>query len=237
MSGDDAFHPVMRQDWRDLLFLHWQVDPAALARLVPAPLELDTHHGTAWVGLVPFRVEGLRPPLLPPLPGLSRFGEVNVRTYVRFRGSERGVWFFSLDADSRLAVAGARLLYQLPYHAAEIEMERVGDTVAFSARRRDRPGRCVCRWRIAAEEPSPAVSGSLDEFLVERYALFAAADGAIYRARVAHQPYPLLGAELLALDQDLLHQAGVEAQGPPSRVVFSPGVDTRVSRPERVFSA
>jgi uncharacterized protein YqjF (DUF2071 family) len=102
-----------RQTWEHLLFAHWSVDPQAMAGVLPHGLELDLFGGRAWLALSPFFLSGLRPRFLPPIPGASRFLETNVRTYVR-RGGRRGIYFFSLDATSRLAVTGARILTTCP---------------------------------------------------------------------------------------------------------------------------
>ena len=99
---------VMRQDWHHLLFLHWEVPAAELQKLIPEDLTIDTFEGIAYVGVIPFTLSNVRPIFTPPVPGLSRFHEVNVRTYVHRRGTNPGVWFFSLDASSALAVAAAR---------------------------------------------------------------------------------------------------------------------------------
>lgn len=229
---EERFPTLMRQDWRDLLFLHWRADRAALQALVPAPLEVETCDGSAWVGLIPFRVERVRPPGLPPPPLVSSFGEVNVRTYVRHPSGVSGVWFFSLDAGSRLAVLGARAGYRLPYFSAAIRVQRQSRTVHFESRRRGRAGHCIASWRPTGADPAPARPGSLDELLVERYVLFAGEAGRLWRARVAHEPYPLQGAELTRLDQDLVQVAGIEVSGEPL-VHASPGVDVRVSPPDR----
>ena len=116
--------PVMRQNWRELLFLHWPIPPEELRPLVPPQLELDLFDGTAYVGLVPFTMTGVRPVGLPPVRGLSSFHETNVRTYVHRDGRDPGVWFFSLDAANRVAVALARSLYHLPYYHARMFLER-----------------------------------------------------------------------------------------------------------------
>ena len=105
---------VLAMQWHDLLFMHWPMAPAALRPLVPPPLELDTRDGTAWIGVVPFRMQGVHPHLMPNLPWISAFAELNVRTYVTI-GGKPGVWFFSLDAANPLAVRAARLGFRLPY--------------------------------------------------------------------------------------------------------------------------
>src|SRR5262245_4554326 len=109
---------AMRMSWHDLLFAHWPVPVAAMRALVPAPLEVDTFDGAAWIGVVPFRMTRVGPLWLPPIPGVSSFAELNVRTYVT-RDDKPGVWFFSLDAANPLAVRTARRFFHLPYfHAA-----------------------------------------------------------------------------------------------------------------------
>jgi uncharacterized protein YqjF (DUF2071 family) len=196
--------PVMKQTWSELLFLHWPVPADQLRRLVPAALEVDTFEGRAFVGLVPFTVSGSRASFLPPVPFLSSFHEVNVRTYVRHRGGDPAVWFFSLDASSRLAVSGARQLYKLPYHYARIDMQVTGDggppgarhEVRFVSRRAqgDRPDVDV-RYG-PGDVPRPAAPGTLEHFLVERYVLYSASGPSLFRARVHHVPYPLQGAHV-----------------------------------------
>jgi uncharacterized protein len=176
------------QTWEHLLFAHWPVEPRLLRPHVPATLDLDEFDGSAWVGLVPFRIAGHRLRGTLPVPGLSSFLELNCRTCVSLRGRP-GIWFFSLDASSRWAVEAARRLYRLPYHQARIrafgdsfEASRIGaDGVAFSARYRpDGPIRT-------------AQAGSLEDFLIERYCLYA--DDGRARADVHHAPWPLQRAE------------------------------------------
>ena len=197
--------PVMRQRWSHLGFFHWAVDPTLLAPLLPRGLEVDTWEGRAYVGLVPFTVRGTRPPFLPPVPWLSTFHEVNLRTYVHRRGQEPGVWFFSLDASSWLAVWGARALYKLPYFHASMAVERSpGGAISFSSRRRDTRGRA--RFACSYEPTAPsgeAPPGTLEFFLIERYLLYSW-DGAHLRsARVAHAPYRFAPARMFGLEEDL----------------------------------
>lgn len=159
--------------WCDLAFLHWPVSSVAIRHLVPLELQIDTYDGAAWVGVVPFRMEGVRLRAAPPVPTAHAFPEINVRTYVSAAG-RAGVWFFSLDAASKLAVRGARFLYNLPYFDAEISVESDGDTVSYHSIRRHRgapPAEFKARYRpIGPAHEAP--SGSLEHFLVERYCLF-----------------------------------------------------------------
>src|SRR3954471_5650370 len=126
---------VMRQSWLDVSFLHWRYDPAVVRPLVPRGLELDLYDGAAWVGLVPFKIEGLTLPHAPSIPYLSNFPETNVRTYAIDRKGGRGVWFFSLDAARLLAVVGARAGYALPYFWSRMRISCDGKTARYSSER------------------------------------------------------------------------------------------------------
>jgi len=194
---------VLKMEWDDLLFEHWRVPPELLRPLIPAGLALDTFDGHAWIAVVPFLMTGVRPRAVPPLPWLSEFPELNVRTYVT-HGGKPGVWFFSLDADQPLAVEGARRLYHLNYQWAEMSCTRAGDAVAYRSQRRAAPeGEAAYRanyWPLDGAVPTP--KGSLGDFLVNRYCLYAADDdGNLHRGEIDHAPWPLQEAAAeVALD-------------------------------------
>jgi uncharacterized protein YqjF (DUF2071 family) len=232
----------MRQSWRRLGFLHWEIEAAALRRLVPEPLTLDTFEGRAFVGLVPFTMHGVRPAGAPALPFLSRFHEVNVRTYVHLEGREPGVLFLSLDAASRLAVIGARMVWKLPYHFAHIELTpSPGGSVLYTSKRLW-PGPTPAGCRLvygprAGEVPAPAAPGGLEHFLAERYVLYTTARGRLLRGRVHHPPYPLQAGECPALDESLVAATGIARGDAPPLVHCSAGVDVEVFPLEDVGAA
>jgi uncharacterized protein YqjF (DUF2071 family) len=161
---------------------------------LPPGLALDLWEGGAWIGIVPFRLEGLRPRRLPGVPGATDFLELNVRTYVRV-GDRPGVYFFSLDASSPLAVAGARALYGLPYHRASMTCERDGAWITFRSRRVEGSAAFAARYR-PVDLPSEARPGSLEEFLVERYRLFAVRGDRTTRVEIDHPPWRLRPADV-----------------------------------------
>jgi uncharacterized protein YqjF (DUF2071 family) len=231
-----AERPVMRQTWRHLAFLHWPVDPAAVAPLLPPGLDLDVHDGVAYLGLVPFTIPASRTPRLG-LPVAPAFHEANLRTYVHRGGRAPGVWFFSLEAASRLAVAGARLAYHLPYFHARMSMEVTGDpgtpTIAYASRRRAAgpTAELRCRYRPTGAA-APAAAGTLEFFLAERYLLYAWDGRALHRARVHHVPYPLRPAAADDVQETLTSAAGLPAPaGPPALVHYAGAVDVRIYRP------
>jgi len=212
--------------WADLLFLHWRVDPGVMRALVPPEFELDLFDGSAWVGLVPFRMQDTRFRGVPPLPGLGAFEECNVRTYVR-RGGQAGVWFFSLDAASRLSVLGGRWFWGLNYVHSRFDVKRnAGSGECDYALERLRgpwpPGRTRIVWR-AGEALPPSGPGSLEHFLVERYALFTLRRGRALVGRVRHDPWPLHRADLIELDDTLVRAAGIDPIGEPVALA-TPGV-------------
>jgi uncharacterized protein len=178
---------LMGQTWERLLFAHWRVAHDVLRQQVPQRLELEEFDGSAWLGITPFRVVGLRLRGLPPLPLASSFHELNCRTYVR-HGDRSGIWFFSLDASSRAAVEVARRTYKLPYHFAGIDVE--GER--FDVRRVGEAASLTSRYR-GLGDAKPAKPGTLEHFLAERYCLYG--DDGRLRADIHHPPWPLERAE------------------------------------------
>jgi uncharacterized protein len=186
---------LMGQTWEHLLFAHWPLRPDAVRALVPSQLSLDTFDGAAWLGVTPFIVRGLHLRGTPPIPGLSSFAEINVRTYVV--ADKPGIYFLSLDASSRFAVASARRSYLLPYFLAEMVARRSDASIEYRSRRRSSDGppanfEASYGPRGDAHEASP---GTLDHFLAERYCLYTL-DYAnrLWRAQIHHPPWPLQAA-------------------------------------------
>lgn len=186
----------MGQSWEDLLFAHWPVDAEAVRRLVPPGLTVDEHEGSAWLGITPFELTGFRLRGTPPLPVVSRFPEINVRTYVTAE-DKPGIWFFSLDTSNLVAVEAARRAYRLPYFHARISLERRDGRVHYSAARRKavRPFAFDAEY-AAADEPVEPEPGTLAHFLVERYCLYAADLSGLYRAEIHHPPWRIRPAEV-----------------------------------------
>lgn len=208
--------PIMHQNWGKLLFIHWPIEQEALRPLIPKRLTIDTFEGEAWIAITPFTMWGVRPTFTPPVPFLSQLHETNVRTYVHLDGVP-GVWFFSLDANSTLAVMGARTLFHLPYYNAEIELDETDGVIDYSLSRTDEPhAELETSW--AKGEPLPeAEHGSLAFFLTERYCLYAEdSSGQLYRSRIHHAPWPLQEAKLLALRSTMIESQGLPApEGEP----------------------
>ncbi len=225
---------IMRQNWRQLLFLHWEVPVEVLRPLVPAALDIDTYKGRAYVGVIPFGVEGMRLPFAPPVPGLSAYIELNVRTYVHVGGGEPSVWFFSLDASSLAAVLGARAGFRLPYCHARMRLEQ-GDPLAGPSYLSTRLGfgRRPAVFDAQAHLGAPlgtAQPGTFEHFLVERYLLYTQwAPGDLRVGQVHHASYPLqqATAEVRAVETLLLADGLPALTGEP-HVLFSPGVNVEV---------
>jgi uncharacterized protein YqjF (DUF2071 family) len=185
----------MHMTWRHLLFSHWPVDAALLRPHVPDSLDIDTFDGAAWLGVIPFLMTNVRPRFSPPIPTTHSFCELNVRTYVTARdGSPMpGVWFFTLDAASRLAIAAARRFFHLNYLRARMSCEP-GDAVTYRSTREDprAPGAALDVTYAPAGAPSVAAAGSLTHFLTERYCLYVS-DSArrLHRGHIHHRAWSL----------------------------------------------
>jgi uncharacterized protein YqjF (DUF2071 family) len=228
----------MYQQWRELLFLHWEYSAAAIQATLPEGLFVDTFGGKAYLGIVPFLMRNIRPRFLPAVPGLSNFMEMNLRTYVHDRNGVPGVWFYSLDADQWLAVKIARRFFHLPYEHAVTQLSRsAGGRIRYESVRtgaRASGTRCVFDYAPGASVPEPG-PGSLEFFLVERYRLYSSAPDGLRRGAVFHAPYNLCHADLAVCDENLQPLNGFAPTGrPPDHVLMSRGVDVTIFPLERV---
>lgn len=222
--------PVMYHRWELISFIHWRYRPAAVEPLLPRGLRLESFDGSAWVGLTPFLMTGVRAPGVPAVPWLSRFPEINVRTYVRDEYGRTGIWFLSLDAARLPAVLSARAAYRLPYFWSDMAVRVVDRHIDYHCRRRlprRDTARCDAGVRVGAPLAEPA-RDELAHFLTARFRLFTVVRGKLAAAEAEHPDWPLHHAELRYLDQNLLQRAGLP---PPAGVPLahaSPGVAVRV---------
>jgi uncharacterized protein YqjF (DUF2071 family) len=218
------------QRWRHLLFLHWTSAVDELAATLPSGLTLDSWEGKAYVGVVAFTMRDVSPSWAPPLRPISDFHELNLRTYVVADGVP-GVWFYSLDAASRVAVSIARRFWGLPYHHATMQLTIDGDDVRYRSERKrppPTPATFSADYRVGAERAC-AAAGTLDHFLVERYVLYAASkSGGLRRGRVHHEPYPLRTATVARYAQSMTSAAALPIDDGAPLVHYSPGVDVDV---------
>jgi uncharacterized protein len=227
---------IMAQSWRNLLFAHWPVDAAVLRSQIPAELAIDTFEGRAWIGIVPFSMSDVRLRWTPPLPGLSSFPELNVRTYVTAQ-AKPGVWFFSLDAANALAVAAARVSFHLPYFRARMHSTEMDGWIHYQSERTHSgapPAVFEARYR-ATSEPFEARQGTLEHFLTERYCLYSATAGRIYRGEIHHPPWQLQLAEAQLMQNSMAEAAGLTLPAEPPLLHFAPRQDMVAWAPYRII--
>ena len=224
---------MMVQRWRRMSFLHWRYPSEAVRPLVPPGLSVHTFDGWAWVGLLPFLMDDVRPPRVPAAPWLSRFPETNVRTYVRAPDGSTGIFFFSLDAGRLAAVATARGTLGLPYFWSDMTVTADEDTTTYRGRRRT-PGPAgsgyEMRVRLGERYRDDQLT-PLDHFLTARHRLFSVVLGRLIAVDVEHPPWPLHRAELLSLRQDLVQAAGLAEPAGPPVLHGSAGVAVRIGLP------
>jgi len=206
----------MAQSWKHLLFAHWPVPVETLRPSVPDALPIDTFAGQAWAAVTPFQVHALRLHGTPPVPYISSFLETNVRTYVTLEGKP-GIYFFSLDAASSLAVAAARLLYRLPYFHAAMRIAEDGGGVAYTSERTDpdgAPARFAARYRPVGPAAAAAPE-TIDAWLVERYRLYTVGPrGGLYAADIHHRPWPLQPVSAEIRVNTMTEPIGIELDEP-----------------------
>jgi uncharacterized protein len=225
--------PSMLQRWSTIAFLHWRVEPAQMRSLVPPELEIDTFDGSAWVGLIPFRMH-MRFPFDVPIPLLSSYPETNVRTYVLDPSGRRGLWFFSLDVSKAAAAVVARIGFGLPYAWSAMSLHEEGPTVSYSAERRE-PARGVRSSITVTAQAAPwREPDELAHFLTARFRLFARGPLGLYSISVEHRPWTLAPAVADEVDDGLLESHGIRVVEKPDHVCASRGVDVRVGWPAAV---
>jgi uncharacterized protein len=227
---------IMAQRWSDLLFAHWPVPVDIIRALVPPSLPLDTYDGSAWISVASFYLSHLRPRYLPAVPWVSAFPELNVRTYVSL-GGKPGVYFFSLDAGSRLAVESARALYHLPYLFADMKTTRQSDgLVSYASRRTDargKPATFDATYR-AIGPVTHATPGTLDHWLTERYCLYAVDRASrVFRAEIHHHRWPLQPVNATIERNSMVSAAGLSV-ATPTLLAFASAIDVVVWRPRLV---
>ncbi|MFT5468914.1 MAG: hypothetical protein ACI8UO_004027 [Verrucomicrobiales bacterium] len=218
---------IMRQRWCDLLFAHWPVPSKSLRELVPPELEIQEFDGVSWVGVVPFRMEGVAPRGIPSLPWVSAFPELNLRLYVEHDGKP-GVWFLSLDAANRVAVWAARKFFHLPYFNAKMQCQTVGNRVHYLSQRNQG------NWAFRGDyEPTGSAyeskPGTLENWLTERYCLYAKSTGGrLFSAEIQHAPWPLQRAEAEIHENQIGEAFGIEIPDSEPVLHFSKRLDVVV---------
>ena len=207
--------------------MHWPISPEVLRPFIPPALEIDTFDGEAWIGVVPFRMTGIRPRYLPSMPWVSAFAELNVRTYVKYKG-QRGVWFMSLDAANPLGVRMARWQFHLPYYDAKMSSIDTGNEIQYASTRTHKntaAAKYVANYRPVSEAYK-TLDGTIDHWLTELYCFFAAdTDGNIYRGDVEHQPWPLQIAEAEVKQNSMTDALGIALPDRKPLLHFSRGVE------------
>ena len=223
---------VMTQSWQKLLFLHWKYDPEVIQSILPPGLTVDTYDGDAWVGVVPFLMCQIRPVWSPAIPYMSKFLELNVRTYAIDEHGTPGVWFLSLSANRWIAVRAARTFFHLPYMWSKMSVAECEDrSMDYQCRQFRDPERRTATFRYTPHGTTlPADESTLDFFLAERYILFAQKQpNLIATGQVHHPPYQVSPATVTEYSEVPLLLDGLPSpQRPPDHAMFSPGVDVEV---------
>jgi len=221
----------MRQHWQVVTFAHWRYDPAAVDRLLPSGVRTEPFEGSAWVGIVAFRMADARPP---GIPWLSTFPELNLRTYVLGPDGRPGLWFFSLDAARLAVVAAGRAGFGLPYCWSRMQVDVAGDRVAYRSRRRwPGPRGAACRLVVDVGAPLPD-PGEFARWLTERYRVYTRIAGRWGTVAASHPPWELATASLVELEDSVLTGAGLPPPAEPPLLHHSAGTHAHLGRWRRL---
>ena len=208
MRGRPEGTPIMHQRWEKLLFMHWPISLDELRPHIPARLDIDTYNNQAWIGITPFTISQLNVTPIPPIPGLSSFHELNVRTYVHCDGIP-GVWFLTLEASKLIPALAARMYFSLAYRKASMSYRRYGELLSFrSYRENDPPADFKAKWKPGVTLREPHID-SLAFFLTERYCLFSEHEGKICYSRIYHVPWILRDVEGLVYSSTMHSALGL----------------------------
>ncbi len=229
----------LRQRWSKLLFAHWPVSADEVQRRLPAGLRVDTHEGWAWLGVVPFLMDRVRFRTVGErsvgVPTAMSFPELNLRTYVLAPDGRAGVYFFSLDASSLLAVVGARVAFGLPYFWSRMGMEQGAAGVRYTSRRvLGAPVRFEAEYRSLG---TPAAEDGLREFLTARYAFFLRRFGAVQAGEIDHSPWVLERAEAEFVRNELPASFGFTLPARPPVLHYAPELHMRAWTVRQVRAA
>ncbi|MDZ4850971.1 MAG: DUF2071 domain-containing protein [Pirellulaceae bacterium] len=216
---------VMRMTWSELLFAHWQVEPKLIAPLLPPSLQLDTREGMAWIGVVPFLMSDIAPRYCPPIPKLSRFLELNVRTYVIHDGKP-GVWFFSLDAENPIAVRVARATFNLPYMDATMGLVKDDSQMIAYRSNRTHRGEPIATFEASYQstgEIFQAQMGTLEHWLTARYCLYSEnRKNVLFRGEIDHPPWSLSRASWHVRENSMGSPLGLDLKSEPHLLFAQP---------------
>jgi uncharacterized protein YqjF (DUF2071 family) len=224
---------IMHQRWEDVCFLHWRVEPERVAPLLPPGIRPDVFDGSAWVGLIPFRMVGAGPWSAPSAPWLGTFAETNVRLYSVDGSGRRGVVFRSLETSRLAIVFGARVTFGVPYCWAKMRVRRVGDRWEYASTRRWPAGRGLSSLVVVRPENAVVHDDPLADFLTARWGLHSRWAGRSLFVPNSHETWRLQPATLLHLRDDLVAAAGLPGvtDRPPESVLWSAGVRSLFGAP------
>lgn len=222
------------QGWREILLLHWRVPIGVVRPRVDARLDIDTFDGAAWISATPFTLVRGRLRALPPVPGMSTFHELNLRTYVHLQGREPGIWFFSLDASSLAATLLARAAMALPYYFSDIARNATGDEHRYGCWRRRSPYVFDARWTVKEGEQI-TLAESLADFVLNRFRLYSLHYGKqLVTQSIWHAPWRFRPVADLEVAQNLTAAARLPDPALPACAHYSRGVEVEFYLPRRV---
>lgn len=216
---------IMKQTWKHVLFLHWPLHAESLRPFIPKELEIDTYDGQAWLGMIVFEMGGIYPRGLSRLPLTPPFSEINVRTYVTYKG-EPGIYFLSIDVNNWASLNIAKRWYHLPYRPSEVSIQKEGASLHFEGIRKKEP-LYVKGSYTPLKESFFSRAGRLDYWFTERYRLYSSDSFSnLYTASIDHPPWALQNTEVTIDKNTLFSPFGFHLGADAPIAHYSYGVQT-----------
>ncbi|MBS4197060.1 YqjF family protein [Lederbergia citri] len=219
---------IMRQKWRDVLFMHLPIKPEKLQPYIPSAVEIDTFEDYAWLGVIVFKIDGIFPRGFPPVSIRPAFPEINLRTYVRCN-DKPGIYFLSLDVDDWTSCSLAKRWLHVPYHPAKISFQKIEQSYHFESNRNHHiPIICKGSYTPKSEIFYPE-NMTLDHWLTERYCFFSHNQKSnVYCLDIHHHPWPLQRAEATIHSNDLCRPFNFDFENETPIFHYSQGVDALI---------
>lgn len=227
---------IMRQAWRNLVFLHWPIPKGILRKFIPTPLQIDTFNGYAWLGIVAFVMDGIYPRNIPFCSLIHKFPEVNLRTYVQYRGKP-GVFFLSLDVDNWASNIIAKRWFKLPYYPAQVTYEQNDRVIHCESIRKSNNTQIRFKGRLRpSHKIFHARSETLDFWLTERYCLYSIdTNKNVYCGEIHHRSWPLQKVDIEVEVNTLTSHLNIDLSNKKPITHFSTGVDSLIWNIRKVY--
>lgn len=215
------------QEWNKAIFLHWEIEKEIVEKWIPSGVKIDTYNGKAWISLVAFTMENIRPRLLPAFSPISNFHEINLRTYV-IKENKPGVYFLNIEAQKWFSAYISRKISGLPYQKSDITHD-IKEKKLF-AHFKKKGFNLEIDYKIGN---LIADKNALDVFLSERYCLYLDLNNEIIRYEIHHLPWQINELTCTKLKTNYFIE-DIDLNRKPDLIRYSEGIQVLAWKQEKL---